>query len=530
MAQTTGQKAAQAPEQDRRRRTLTLVACSLSLFMVLMDSTVVNVALPSIQHHFQATFSDLQWIVDAYILVLASLLLFSGSLGDRVGRRRVFLVGLVIFCTGSLLCSLSPSLGWLVAFRMLQAVGGSMLTPNTLAIIANTFQEPRERAAAIGVWGGISGLSLGSGPVIGGLLVQAIDWRAIFWVNLPIGAVAVAMALLFIRESRAPRPRRLDVPGQGLAILFLAALTYALIEAPNHGWASTRSLALFALAFVAFVAFIAVEHWTKEPLLDMKFFRSASFSGAAAIAVMAFVVLTGFIFLNTLYLQEVRGYSPLTAGLYTLPATLMIALIAPISGQITGRRGPRLPLALAGAFFLASMAMLLYVTPTSPYTYLFLAYACLGMGSGLVNAPITNAAVSGMPPERAGAASAVASTARNVGSVLGVAMLGSITTTHFKALLPARIALLHLPAEIRARILAAAVNGAAAGRAGPAAGALGAAVQRAVGEAFTTASHAGYRVSALVATLLLITAVATTGRVRAGGAAAGSAPRQGARS
>jgi EmrB/QacA subfamily drug resistance transporter len=529
MAQSTEPQAGKAPDSDRRRRTLTLVACSLSLFMVLMDSTVVNVALPSIQHHFLATFSDLQWIVDAYVLVLASLLLFSGSLGDRIGRRRVFLTGLVIFCMGSLLCSLSPSLGWLVAFRMLQAVGGSMLTPSTLAIIANTFQEPRERAAAIGVWGGISGLSLGSGPVIGGLLVQTIDWRAIFWVNLPIGAIAVVMALMFIRESRAPRARRLDMPGQGLAVLFLAALTYALIEAPNHGWGSTRSLVLFALALAALVAFIVVELRVREPLLDMKFFRSASFSGAAAIAVMAFVVLTGFIFLNTLYLQEVRGYSPLQAGLYTLPATLMIAAVAPISGQLTGRMGPRLPLALSGVFFFASMVLLLYVTPSVHYLYLFVAYACLGVGSGLVNAPITNAAVSGMPPDRAGAASAVASTARNVGSVLGVALLGSITTTHFKALLPVRIAPLHLPAQVQARILAAAVNGAAAGESGSAAGNLGLAIRHAVGEAFTTASHSGYRVSALVAALLLITALAATGRRQAAAGAAGQPARQGAR-
>ncbi len=506
--------------RERRRRTLTLVACSLSLFMVLMDSTVVNVALPSIQRHFGATFSDLQWIVDAYVLVLASLLLFSGSLGDRIGRRRVFLTGLGIFCVGSLLCSLSPSLGYLVVFRMLQATGGSMLTPSTLAIIANTFREPRERAAAIGVWGGISGLSLGSGPVIGGLLVQLIDWRAIFWVNLPIGAVAVLMTLAFVHESRAPVPRRLDVPGQGLAILFLAVLTYALIEAPNHGWGSAFSLVLFAGALVALVAFVLVELRGREPLLDMHFFRSPSFSGAAAIAVMAFVVLTGFIFLNTLYLQEVRGYSPLTAGLYTLPATLMIAFVAPISGQMTGRLGPRLPLALAGSFFLVSMLLMLGTTADVPYAYLFLAYACLGVAQGLVNAPITNAAVWGMPRERAGAAAAVASTARNVGSVLGVALLGSITTTHFKAILPVRLAALDLPAGIARRVLAGAVNGAMAGATVSHEGVLGAAIGRAVGTAFTAATHSGYRVSAAVAAAILVTALLTTGRRAAAASAA----------
>ena len=500
-----------APAGAARRRTLTLVACSLSLFMALMDSTVVNVALPSIQRHFHATFSDLQWIVDGYVLVLASLLLLSGSLGDRLGRRRVFLTGLGIFSVGSLLCSLSPSLGWLVGFRMLQAVGGSMLTPSTLAIIANTFREPRERAAAIGVWGGVSGLSMASGPVVGGVLVQAIDWRAVFWVNLPIGALAVAMALAFIAESRAPRPRRLDVAGQSLAALFLAILTYALIEAPNDGWASARILALLGLAGAALAGFVVAELRAREPLLDLKFFRNPSFSGAAAIAVMAFVILTGFVFLNTLYLQEVRGATPLQAGLYTLPATGLIFLVAPVSGQLTGRIGARLPLALAGAFFFASMAMLLYATPTVPYSYLLVAYALLGIGSGLVNAPITNAAVSGMPPERAGAASAVASTARNVGSVLGVALLGSIATTHFRATLPGRLATLHLPKALEARVLAEAGSGAAAAQAAGGLGELGVALRRAVGDAFTLATHAGFRVSAAVALALLVTALFTTG-------------------
>jgi len=500
------------------RRTLTLVACSPSLFMVVMDSTVVNVALPSIQRQFGATFADLQWIVDAYVLVLASLLLLSGSLGDRFGRRRVFQVGLTIFCLGSLLCSLAPSLGWLVAFRMLQATGGSMLTPSTLAIIANTFTEPRERAAAIGVWGGISGLATASGPVIGGLLVQAIDWRAIFWVNLPIGAVAFVMAAVFVAESRAARARPLDLVGQGLAIAFLALVTYALIEAPVDGWGSTRILVLFAAAAAALVAFVAAELRVAAPLLDMRFFRNPSFSGAAAMAVMAFVILTGFIFLNTLYLQEVRGLTPLQAGLYTLPATGVIALVSPLSGQLTGRIGPRLPLVLAGLFFAASMVLLTRVAPASGSSYLFVAFVCMGLGSGLVNPPITNAAVSGMPPDRAGAAAAVASTARNVGSVMGVAILGSIATTRFRALLPGQVARLGLPPAVTARIAAQASRGAAAGAQEKALGPHGAAVARAVGLAFTQAIHGGYAVSAAVALALTAVALATTRRLRPGGA------------
>lgn len=514
-----GLAAASQPTQtarvEARRRTLTLLACCFSLFMALLDSTVVNVALPSIQRHFHASFSELQWVVDAYILVLASLLLLSGSSGDRFGRRRVFQIGLVVFCLGSLLCSLAWSLPVLTAFRMLQAVGGSMLTPTTLSIITNTFREPRERAAAIGIWGGVSGLSVAAGPVIGGLLVQAVDWRAVFWVNLPIGAIAFAMAALFITESRAPRARRPDLPGQALAVLFLAALTYGLIEGPGSGWGTARILAVFAVAVSSLAAFLVVESRSAQPLLDLRFFRNPSFTGAAAIAVLAFTVLTGYIFLNTLYLQEVRGFTPLQAGLYTLPATALIAVVSPLSGLLTGRFGPRLPIALAGLFLFGGMLLLQYSTPVSPFVHLLAAYAMVGLGSGLVNPPITNAAVSAMPREQAGAASAVAGTARNVGSTLGVALLGSIATSRFAVLLAGALGAAHVPSAVAARVVAQAGAGAAAGREAHVGGALGPLVNRAVGDAFTGSLHAGYLVASAAAVGVVALAMWTMGRPRA---------------
>ncbi len=302
----------------------------MSLLIVGLDNTIVNVALPSIGRELHASVPGLQWTVDAYTLVLASLLMLSGSMADRLGRRRVFLVGLCVFTLGSLLCSLAPSLGWLIAFRMMQAVGGSMLNPVAMSIIRNVFTDARERAQAIGMWGATVGLSLALGPVVGGALVQSVGWRSIFWINIPVGVAAVALTARFVPESRAPRPRRLDPVGQLLVIVTLAALTYAIIEAPSAGWSSPQTVGLLLLAAIAVGMLLRYEHTRREPLLELRFFRSVPFSSASAIAVCAFAALGGFLFLNTLYLQEVRHYSALTAGLYTLPIAAMTLVFAPL--------------------------------------------------------------------------------------------------------------------------------------------------------------------------------------------------------
>jgi EmrB/QacA subfamily drug resistance transporter len=500
----TGRVAGAGDERGRRRRQGVLAICSLSLFIVTLDNTIVNVALPSLQRQFHASTSGLQWVVDAYLLVLAVLLLFSGSTGDRFGRRRVFQTGLVIFGAGSALCSVAPSLLFLVVFRMLQAVGGSMLTPNTLSIIRNVFNEPRERAAAIGVWGGVSGLSTAAGPVLGGVLIQLLDWRAVFWVNLPIVALALVLTRRFVPESRAERPRHFDPPGQILAVVLLGTLTYGIIEGPTRGWTSPVVVGSFVVAAAAFAAFLGVERRRQDPLLELRFFRSPPFSGATAIATLAFMVLAGWLFLNTLYLQEVRGDSALIAGLSTAPATIVIALVAPVTGRLVGRSGARVPLVASGLFFAAGTAVLIFVTPGTSYWLLALAYLGLGLGFGLVNPPISNTAVSGMPPAQAGTASAVASTARQVGSVLGVAILGSVVTSRFRAELAARLPALHLPPAARTRLLHASV-----GASGIGAGS-GPAVSHVVGAAFTAASHAGWLITtgigAVVAAIGLLSA------------------------
>ncbi|MFF8768909.1 MFS transporter [Kitasatospora sp. NPDC015120] len=416
-------------DPERRRRLLVLAICCLSLFIVGLDNTVVNIALPQIQRDLDAPASGLQWIIDAYTLVLASLLMLFGSLADRFGRRRVFQTGLLVFVLGSLLCSLAPGLGWLVAFRAVQAVGGSMLNPVAMSIITNTFTEPRERARAIGVWGGVVGISMALGPLLGGFLVHAAGWPAIFLINVPVGLLAFLLTARYVPESRAPRPRRPDPVGQLLMMVLLGCGTGAIIEGPAHGWTSPLILGLAAAALAALVAFPLWERRVAEPLVDPRFFRSAPFTGATVTAVCAFASLGGFLFLNTLYLQDVRGYSPMEAGLWTLPMAGMMLVCAPLSGRIVGARGPRVPLVLAGLGLVASGLLLTRLAADSPPGLLLAAYGLFGFGFGFVNAPITNAAVSGMPRAQAGVAAAVASTSRQVGQSLGVAVIGTVVTS-----------------------------------------------------------------------------------------------------
>jgi EmrB/QacA subfamily drug resistance transporter len=418
-----------AGPEGRGRRLAVLTICSFSLFMTYVDSTILNVALPAIERAFHAGVSDLQWVADAYLLLLASLLVVCGSVADRVGRRRLFTLGLLLFTAGSLLCSLAPTVGTLVAFRMLQALGGCFLTPVSLSIVRQVFTDPKERAQALGVWSAIFGLGVACGPILGGVLVSGVGWRSVFWVNVPVGLTAWALARRYVPESRAPVPRRIDLPGQALVVVALGSVTYAVIEGPRLGWASGAIIALFAAAATATVALIAVERRRTQPLLELHFFLSPLFSAAIAIAVASFVVLAGFLFVNTLYLQQVRGDSPLVAGLSVLPATLVIAGCSLWAGRLVARYGPRLPLVLGGLCIAGGAAVLLGLTATTPYAVLVVSYVLLGVGFGVINPPITNTGVSGMPPAQAGVASAVVSTSRQVGNVLGVAIMGAMVTS-----------------------------------------------------------------------------------------------------
>lgn len=415
---------------SRGRRLGILSICCLSLLIVGLDITALNVALPVIGNQLDAGISGLQWTVDAYMVVMASLLMFAGSMGDRLGRRRVFVTGLVLFSAASVLCAVAPTVELLIAARALQGVGASMLNPVAMSIIANTFTDPRERAQAVGVWGAVFGISMALGPIVGGALVAAAGWEAIFLLNLPIGLAAIALTLRFIPESSAPLARRFDPVGQVLVFVLLSALTFSIIEGPARGWASPLVVVTLSAAAGALAGLLIYEPRREEPLIDLRFFRSAPFSASIAISIAAFAAFGGFLFLNTLYLQQVRGLTPVQAGLAVLPMALMTIVMSPISGRIVGRRGPRTPLVVSGAATLLGCAMLTGISPVTPFAQLIAAYAVFGFGFGLVNAPITNAAVSGMPRAQAGVAAAIATTSRQVGQALGVAIVGAIATAH----------------------------------------------------------------------------------------------------
>ncbi|MET4922183.1 MFS transporter [Streptomyces sp. PSRA5] len=403
-----------------------LGTCCMSLLIVSLDTTVLNVALPSMQKDLHTTVAGMQWTIDAYTLVIASLLMLAGSTADRIGRRRVFKTGLVVFTLGSALCSVAPNLESLVAFRMVQAVGGSMLNPVAMSIITNTFTEPRERARAIGIWGGVVGISMAAGPLIGGLLVETVGWRAIFLINVPVGITASVLTWRYVPESRAAKPRRVDPVGQLLVMATLGAVTYAIIEAPAAGWTSPLILAFAGVAVCALTGLILYEPRRQEPLIDLRFFRSAPFSGATVIAVCAFGALGGFLFMNTLYLQNVRDLSALDAGLYMLPMAALAFVCAPLSGRLVGSYGARVPLLIAGTALAASGLMFAVFEAESHLGPLFTGYVLFGIGFGMVNAPITNTAVSGMPLSQSGVAAAVASTSRQIGTTLGVAVIGAV--------------------------------------------------------------------------------------------------------
>ena len=414
------------PLQRPLRPNLILGICCLSLLVVGMDVTIVNVALPAIRRDLGASISGLQWVIDAYTLVIASLLMLAGSMADRFGRRRVFQLGMALFTLGSLLCSLAPGIRGLIAFRVVQGLGATMLNPVAMSIITNTFLEPKARARAIGFWGATAGVSLALGPLLGGALTQSIGWRSIFWINLPIGAAAMVLAALYIPESKAARARAVDPVGQGLVFAALACVTYGVIEGPRAGWHSPIIVGLFAVTLLAVAALLAYEPRRVDPLLDLRFFRGVPFSSATLIAVCSFAAFAGFLFLNALYLQEVRGLSAFRTGLCTLPLALMMMICAPLSGRLVGTHGTRPSLLIAGLAFVLSALILTRLAVGTPIPLMMLAYVIFGIGFGMVNTPITNTAVSGMPKAQAGVAAAVASTSRQVGASLGVAFAGAI--------------------------------------------------------------------------------------------------------
>lgn len=408
------------------RRWLVLAICCSSLFLVTLDVTIVNLALPAIGRDLELSTSGLSWTIDAYSVVLASFLIVAGATADRVGRKRVFQLGLACFGAGSLLCSAAPSLELLAAFRALQALGGSMMNPVAMSILVNVFTEPAARARAIGIWGGVVGLSMAVGPLAGGLLVETLGWRAIFWMNVPLAAAAILLTRRFVPESRAAQPRRPDLVGLALVVIALCALTTCLIEGRGAGWTSPPIVAGLALSAAAVAALLRYERRRAEPLLELRFFRSLPFSLATVLAVLSFALFSGALFLSSLTLQLGRGLSPVAAGLRLLPIAGGLIVFSQLSGWLVGKGQARWALVGAGLALLGAALVSADVSTATSDGQLLVSLSLLGVGFGLVNAPITTAAVTGMPRAQAGVAAAIASTSRQVGTALGVAIAGAI--------------------------------------------------------------------------------------------------------
>ena len=410
---------------DGNRRWWTLAAMCFALFMIMLDNTVVNVALPSIQRDLHASLSGLQWTVNAYTLVFGVLLVTGGRLGDIFGRRRVFLLGVLVFAASSAFIGFSQSQAWLVGGRAIQGVGAAFMMPATLSIITNAF-PPHERGKAIGTWAGVSGLALAIGPVLGGVLVEHVSWQSIFFINLPVAAGALAVTLFATPESRDESvTRRVDVAGIVTITTGLTALTLALVDANQWGWGSPRVLGLFALAAAGLAAFAAVERRAAAPMVDFDFFRSRTFLGANIVAFTVMFAMLSMFFFLTLYMQNVLGFSPLEAGLRFLPTTLMVIVVAPIAGRLSDRIGPR-PLMTAGLALVAtSLLWQSFLTVGSGYGFLIGGFVVMGIGIALVMSPMSAAAMNAVDQSKAGVASGILSMSRMVGGTLGIAVLGA---------------------------------------------------------------------------------------------------------
>ena len=411
-------------EFSDRHKAAVLATCCLTVLITGMDLTIANLAIPSIRADLAATAAHAQWVIAIYALGVASLQLLGGAAGDRFGRRRVLQIGTAIFMLGSLLCSLAPDINVLIAARAVQALGASMMNPVALAVISQVFVAPVERARAIGIWGSVFGASLALGPVVGGLLIDVLGWRSVFWINLPVGAVAIALCAALVPESRSTTIRGIDPVGQALAAGSLFGLVFVLIESPGRGWTHPWIIATAVAAALGFVCFLRYEWWHADPFLELRFFRSIPFVSAALTALFVFIVWGAFLFMMSIYLQGWRGYPAVQAGLLLLPVGLAVLVFSRISGRVVGRVGSRPALVVAGLMIVAMSTMLIFLTPMAPRWLLMMIFVSFGITFGMVTVPINYAAVSGMPQERAGAAAGVTSTSKQVGISLGVALSG----------------------------------------------------------------------------------------------------------
>jgi EmrB/QacA subfamily drug resistance transporter len=420
---------------DTNRKWWALFALSFALFMISLDNTVVNVALRAIQTDLHATVSELEWIVNAYALTFAVLLMTAGKLADSLGRRRVFLVGLFVFMASSLWCGLSTTGGELIAARALQGCGAALMLPPTVAVITAIFPV-HERGMALGIWGAVSGAALAVGPLVGGVLVDTVGWQWIFYVNIPVGLLGVLLTLLFVPESRdTSEEQRFDVAGLFTSGAAVFLLTYALIEANRLGWSSTTILLCFAGSAVLFAVFIVVELRQRLPTIDLSLFRNPTFAGANVVGFTTFMSLFGFIFFMSLYLQTILGYSALKAGATFVSATAAIMIAAPIGGKLSDRIGPRWPMTVGMALWGASLLVLsTFVGLHTHFLAMFPWFVLGGAGFGLVLPPSTAAAMAAVSTDKSGVAAGLLQAVRQVGGALGVAIMGAIVVAQTSGL------------------------------------------------------------------------------------------------
>jgi EmrB/QacA subfamily drug resistance transporter len=410
---------------EETRKWFTLAAVAFGLFMIMLDNTVVNVALPSIQRDLDSDLSELQWVVTGYALTFAALMLIGGKVADAYGRRLIFVVGIAVFTLASLWCGLAESGEMLIAARVVQGAGAALMNPATLSIIAATF-PPNQRGTAIGIWAGVSALALAIGPLVGGLITQHIDWSWIFFINIPVGILGIAVSFLFIDESRDETHERLDIPGLFTSGVGLFALTYGLIEANTYGWGSARIVGSFAVAAIALAGFVSLERKQRAPMLQLELFRNGTYTGANLVVLLVALSMFGVFFFVSLYMQNILGYSAVQAGAAFLPMTVLIILIAPIAGRASDRFGSR-GLMTAGMVLIAiQLVYFSSLSQTSTFWALLPGMLIGGVGMSLTMTPSAAAATRSVSVDKAGMGSAVLNAARQVGGSLGIALIGAI--------------------------------------------------------------------------------------------------------
>ncbi|MHB2028570.1 MAG: MFS transporter [Acidimicrobiales bacterium] len=442
------------PRPRRGHPSWTLVAIGVGVIMVGIDATVVAVANPYIARSLHGSLSDLQWITNAYLLVLAVLLIPMGMLGDRFGRRRLFLIGVVGFALSSLAVSEIGSVTGVIAFRAVQGVFGAIILPNTLAILRNTF-PPEKLNRAIGIWGSASAISIAAGPIVGGLLVQHVSWESVFYINVPIGALALVVGLLMLAESRDPHPRAID--GVGLALLAggLFCVVFALVKAESWGWGNAKTIGFLVVGFVLLIVLALVERRVRAPLLPPALFRSRALTLGTTAVALAFFAMYGVLFFVTLYLENVHGYDPVSAGVRLLPLTAIFAVAAPLGALMNDRLGPRFAVPFGMTSMTVALGLLLLLHRESTYVHLWPSFVLLGLGVGVVIVAASDAIVASAPPEEAGIAGGIQATGLQLGGVLGTSVLGSVLASHVGTVIVADLAAAGVPAPLAHQLVAA---------------------------------------------------------------------------